>query len=396
MPVKIRTQVGIIGAGPAGLLLAYMLRRAGINSVILEKRSRSYILGRVRAGVMEQATRDLLIELGLGDRLCRDGLLHKGFEIRFANERRRIDLSELTGGKVITVYGQQEVVKDLLAALEQENYPLHFEIDDVHLEGIDEGAPCIRGRGAEGPIEISCDFIAGCDGFYGVSRASIPDGVLSVLSREYPFAWLSILAEAPSASHELIYAHHQRGGAIYSMRNKRLSRHNLQCDPDGAAKSWPADKIWDELEVRLNADNSERLPRGPILDRVITRMRSFVVEPMQYGSLFLAGDAAHIVPPTGAKGINLAVADIKCLAAGFIEHYRAGRRDKLNAYSTICLARIWRVQRFSWWMTSMFHRFPDQDTFTAHMQIAELDHATGSQAAAASLAENYVGLPHSC
>jgi p-hydroxybenzoate 3-monooxygenase len=389
-----RTQVGIVGAGPAGLVLTHLLARAGIDSVVLENRSRDYIEQRVRAGVLEQSTVDLLRENGLADRLDREGLVHHGLELRFAGRGHRIPLSELTGGRAITVYGQQEVVKDLVKARLDAGGEILFEVDDVSLHGLDSERPAVRFGHDGGEHELRCDVVAGCDGFHGISRPSIPDGVLTAYEREYPFAWLGILAEAPPSSEELIYCSSERGFALHSMRSPKLTRLYLQVDPAEDLANWPDERIWEELRARFATDDGWTLADGPLLEKGITSMRSFVVEPMQYGRLYLAGDAAHIVPATGAKGLNLAVADVRILAEAMDTWYRTGRTDLLDAYSAACLRRVWRVQQFSWWMTSMLHLFDDRGGFDRHLQLAQLAYVCSSKAAATSLAENYVGLPY--
>jgi p-hydroxybenzoate 3-monooxygenase len=389
----IDTQVGIIGAGPAGLLLAHLLDRGGIESVVLERHSRRYVEERIRAGVLEQGTVDVLTEAGLGARMQQEGLVHEGLELSFAGRRHRIDLAGLTGGRKITVYGQHEVVKDLIAARLSAGGEIHFEVGEVSLQGLAGPKPRIRFQEDGAISELSCDFIGGCDGFHGVARGSVPDGVLEVFERVYPFAWLGILAAAPPSSEELIYARHERGFALHSMRSPERTRLYLQCEPDDDIANWPDARIWQELQTRLGVAGDWRLTEGPVLQKNIAAMRSFVAQPMRYGRLFLAGDAAHIVPPTGAKGMNLAVADVRVLAQALIAFYRTGRSDLLDAYSATCLRRIWKVQRFSWWMTSLLHRFPGDDAFGSRIQLAELDYLTTSRAAAKTLAENYVGLP---
>ena len=382
-----RTQVAIIGAGPAGLLLAQLLYQRGIDCVVLEARSREYVENRVRAGVLEHQSVDILNAAGVGARMVREGLLHHGIFLNFAGESHRIDFEELTGRGVV-IYGQQEVVKDLIAARLAARQPLHFEVDSVAIHDFETDSPTVRYQidGQEHTLE--CDFIAGCDGFHGICRASIPASRLSVFERVYPFAWLGILAEMPPAAEELIYANDDRGFALLSMRSPTVSRLYLQCTPDEDVDAWPDNRIWDELRTRLGLP----LLQGPVLERGITPMRSVVVEPMRHGRLFLAGDAAHIVPPTGAKGLNLAVADVEVLAAALVAYYREGSTALLDAYSRTCLRRVWQVQRFSNWMTSMLHRH-DDDRFGHRLQLAELAYVTGSTAAATTLAENYVGLP---
>ena len=388
-----RTQVGIVGAGPAGLFLAHLLAREGIESGIVEARDRAYVEGRIRAGVLEQGTADLMAETGVGERMQREGLVHYGIELRFDGRGRRIDFADLTGGKGVTVYGQHEVVKDLIAARLAAGGEIVFEADDVSLQDFEgDGPPCIRFMKDGVAQELACDFIAGCDGFHGVCRPRIPDGILATYERGYPFAWLGILAQAPPSSHELIYANHARGFALYSMRSPEVVRLYVQVAPDEDIEAWPDARVWDELHRRA-ATPGWSLAEGPVLQKGITGMRSFVTEPMQHGRLFLAGDAAHIVPPTGAKGMNLAVADVRVLARALADYYRTGRTERLARYSDVCLRRVWKAQRFSWFMTSMLHRFPEHDPFDERRQLAELDYVTSSRAAATSLAENYVGLP---
>ena len=388
-----RTQVGIVGAGPAGLFLALLLQRLGIESVVLEIRTRQYIEERVRAGVLEQGTVDLMHELGVGDRLKRLGLEHGGIELRFSGRGHRIDFRDLTGGKCVTIYAQHEVIKDLIAARLSANLPIFFEVDDVSVAGLETALPSIRFRANGNPQQLDCDFIAGCDGFHGICRPSIPEGALKIFDRDYPFGWLGILAEAPPSSHELIYARHERGFALLSMRSPEISRLYLQCEPDEDISKWPDDRIWEELHHRLTTKDGWKLIEGPVVQKGVTGMRSFVAEPMQFGKLFLAGDAAHIVPPTGAKGLNLAVADVRVLARALGEYYASGQTEQLARYSEICLRRVWKVQRFSWWMTSMLHRFANDNPFDERRQLAELDYVTSSRAASQTLAENYVGLP---
>jgi len=387
-----RTQVGIVGAGPAGLVLSHLLYLNGIDSIVVENRSRQYVEERVRAGVLEQGTVDLLTAMGLGERMRTEGLVHYGVELRFGGKGHRIDFQDLTDGKGITIYAQNEVLKDLNNARAATGGRVLFEVEDVSIHDLDSSHPKIRYK-KDGDIhEITCDFVAGCDGFHGICRPSVPAGVLTEYVREYPFGWLGILAEAPPSSEELVYTYHDRGFALLSMRTPHISRLYLQCKPDEDISQWSDDQIWHELHTRLASDGW-KLTEGRILQKGITGMRSFVVEPMQYGRLFLAGDSAHIVPPTGAKGLNLAVADVQVLARGFKEFYSSGRRDLLDSYSEVALCRVWKVQRFSWWMTSMLHRFPDENSFDQRRQLAELDYVTTSRAAAKTLAENYVGLP---
>jgi p-hydroxybenzoate 3-monooxygenase len=388
-----RTQVGIVGAGPAGLALSHLLHLEGIESVVLEARSREYVEHRVRAGVLEHGTVDLLTETGLGDRLRREGLVHHGIELRFGGQGHRIDLSDLTGGKAITIYGQQEVVKDLIAARLADGGDIRFEISDVRLDGLTADRPTIAFTHDGEAQALECDIVAGCDGFHGVSRHAIPDGVLTEYDRTYPFAWLGILAEAPPSSEELIYTHHDRGFALCSLRSPKISRLYLQVPPDEELDGWPDERIWEELRTRTATDDGFTLNEGPVIERLVAPLRSWVVEPMQYGRLFLAGDAAHIVPATGAKGLNLAVADIVALSRALVRFYNDGDTSGLDAYSETCLRRVWRVQHFSWWMTSMLHRFDPADRYTHRLQLAQLQYVTSSTAAATTLAENYVGLP---
>jgi p-hydroxybenzoate 3-monooxygenase len=387
-----RTQIGIVGAGPAGLVLSHLLQRDGIESVVLENRSREYVEKRVRAGVLEQGTVDLLTELGLADRLHREGLVHHGIELRFDGQGHRIGFAELADGRAITIYGQQEVVKDLIAARLSSDAPLLFEVDDVSLHEIDSDQPIIRFTHQGGERELRCDAIAGCDGFHGVSRLSIPDGVLSFNELEYPFAWLGILARVAPSTEELIYAPHERGFALHSLRSPELSRLYVQCDPDDDLEQWPDERIWEELHLRLARDDGWTLKEGPVIEKAIAPLRSFIAQPMQYGRLYLAGDAVHIVPATGAKGLNLAVADVQLLAEALTEFMKGGDGSLLDAYSDACLRRVWRVQHFSWWMTWMLHRFPDDDGFRRGLRRAQLEYVCSSRAAAATLAENYVGL----
>jgi len=391
--MHMRTQVGIVGAGPAGLMLSHLLHRQDIESVILESASRKHIEERIRAGVLEQGTVDLLTETGLGGRLNRQGLFHGGVELRFAGRGHRIDFSELTGGKGVMIYAQHEVVKDLVAARLAANGRILFSAEKVRLKGLDGENPEIHFEHDGESHHLLCDFIAGCDGFHGVSRPSIPAGVITEYQKIYPFGWLGILAQVPPSSHELIYAYHDRGFALLSMRSTEISRLYLQCAPDEDLAKWPDERIWSELQSRFELSSDWKLIEGPIVQKSVTGMRSFVAEPMQYGRLFLAGDSAHIVPPTGAKGLNLAIADVQVLSRGLTDYYARGAMDLLNRYSEICLRRVWKVQRFSSWMTAMLHRHSPENPFDQRRQVAELDYVTSSRAAAQTLAENYVGLP---
>jgi p-hydroxybenzoate 3-monooxygenase len=391
--MKIRTQVGIVGAGPAGLMLSHLLHLHGIESVVLEASSRKRIEERIRAGVLEQGTVDLLVETGVGERLKRQGLFHGGIELRFSGSGHRIDFRELTGGKGVVIYAQHEVIKDLVAARLSSGGQILFEAADVRLLGLDELTPSIHFENEGTTHELTCDFIAGCDGFHGVCRPSIPEGVVTAYEQIYPFGWLGILAQAAPSSEELIYAYHERGFALHSMRSPEISRLYLQCNPNEDLSEWPDERIWAELQRRFELSKHWRLTEGPILQKSVTGMRSFVAEPMQFGRLFLAGDSAHIVPPTGAKGLNLAIADVRVLVRGLTEFYQSGKMELLERYSEICLRRVWKVQRFSWWMTSMLHRHASTNPFDERRQLAELDYVTSSRAAAQTLAENYVGLP---
>ncbi len=387
-----QTQVGIVGAGPAGLFLSHLLYMRGISSVIVETKSRAYIEARVRAGVLEQGTVETLEEMGIAERMHRERLVHRGIQISFGGKRHHIDFAELTG-KGVTIYGQHEVVKDLVAARLGTGAEIVFDVEDTSLHDLDSDQPKIRYRKDGAAHEIRCDFIAGCDGFHGVSRASIPAEILRTYERVYSFGWLGILAEAPTTNEELVYANHERGFALYSMRSPEITRLYIQCRADEDLNEWPDDRIWEELHTRLETGDGWTVAEGPVLQKGIAPLRSFVTEPMHYGRLFLAGDAAHIVPPTGAKGLNLAVADIRVLTEALAQFYHSGKGELLDAYSAICLDRIWKVQRFSLWMTSMLHRFDGETAFDRHVQLAELAYVTSSRAASSSLAENYIGLP---
>ncbi len=388
-----RTQVGIIGAGPAGLMLSLLLHREGIDSVVLESRSREEIESTIRAGVLEQGTVDLMTEMGLAERMQREGAVHHGIELRFDGTGHRIDFDALTNGRGIMLYPQHEVIKDCVAARLNQGGRILFNVQDVQLSGVSSNHPSIQCVHEQKQIELHCDFIAGCDGFHGVSRSSIPTELLTIFSRSYPFGWLGILMQAPPSSHELIYAYSERGFALVSTRSPELQRMYIQCDPQDDIANWSDEMILEELQARLTTRDNWQLRLGPITQKSILAMRSFVIEPMQYGRLFLAGDAAHIVPPTGAKGLNLAVADVLHLSRALVIYYKQDRTDLLEAYSATCLRRVWRAEHFSWWMTSMLHRFPDDDTFQQRMQRSQLEYTVRSHAASASLAENYVGLP---
>jgi p-hydroxybenzoate 3-monooxygenase len=387
----LKTQVGIIGAGPAGLILAHLLHLEGIESVVIEARSRQYCEERVRAGVLEQGTVDLLNESGVGERMRRQGMLHHGVWLAFNGTRHRIPLTELSGGKSIMVYAQHEVVIDLIQARLNAGGQIIFEAEAMGIEGIESISPRILYAKDGQRCEIVCDYIAGCDGFHGISRPAMPEGVMKAYERVYPYAWLGILAQAAPSSEELVYSLTPRGFSLFSMRTPEVTRLYLQCKVDENLEDWSDDRIWSELDARLSTSDGWHPAQGPIFQKGVTPMRSYVAEPMQFGRLFLAGDAAHIVPPTGAKGLNLAAFDVKVLARALAAFYKQNRTDLLNSYSAVCLRRIWKAQRFSWWMTQMLHL--GEDPFDYRRQIAELDYVTSSHAAATSLAENYVGLP---
>jgi p-hydroxybenzoate 3-monooxygenase len=387
----VKTQVGIVGAGPAGLTLARLLERHGVESVVIECRSRDYVEHRIRAGVLEQGSVDLLVEADAADRLKREGIVHTGIELQFEGERHRIALDELTGGRSIVVYGQTEVVKDLIAARLGSGAPLLFEAEDVAVTDIEAGPPLISFRHQGRRHTLQCDVVAACDGSHGPSQESIPAGTLRTYSRDYPFAWLGILAAVAPSNNELVYAHSDSGFALLSMRSPQLSRLYVQCRPDDSIANWPDARIWEQLQVRLGLPGWE-LAEGPVLEKGITPMRSVVREPMQYGHLYIAGDAAHIVPPTGAKGLNLALHDVRILAEALVERYTTGSRTLLDAYSEHCLRRVWRSEHFSWWMTSMLHRAEDGNEIELKLQLAQLRYIATSRAAATTLAENYVGV----
>jgi p-hydroxybenzoate 3-monooxygenase len=386
-----RTQVGIVGAGPAGLLLSHLLHLEGIESIVLEARSRGYVENRIRAGVLEYGTEQLLNDSGVGERMRREGMRHPGVIMRFGRADHRIDFADLVG-KHVMVYGQHKVVQDLIAARLAAGGQIVFEADDVSVHDFQTGRPRIRYRHGGVVQNLECDILAGCDGFHGVCRPSIPNSRLRIFEHKYPFGWLGILAETPPPTEENVYVSHERGFALLAMRSPTLSRLYLQCAPDEDLAAWSDDRIWTELQTRAARDGFS-LAEGPVLQRGVTPMRSFVVEPMQCGRLFLAGDAAHIVPPTGAKGLNLAAADVAVLTRGIVAFYRQGTTDRLDTYSATCLRRIWKVQRFSWWMTTLLHRFFDHTPFEQRIQAAELDYVFSSRAASLALAENYVGLP---
>ena len=390
--MKLRTAVGIVGAGPAGLMLSQLLARAGIDSVIVENRSRAYCEARIRAGLLEQGSIDLINEVGSGARMMKEGLPHDGIELRFDGKTHRIDIHALSGRRVM-IYGQHEIVKDMIAVRLNEGGKILFEAEGTSVHDLASNAPVIRCRHNGEPVEIECRFIAGCDGFHGICRPSIPAGVLTIYDHPYPMAWLGVLVEAPPLHHELVYTASARGFALFTMRSMTVSRLYLQCKIDEKLDDWSDDRIWDEFAGRLAGDADRKISKGPITQKIITEMRSFVCEPMQYGNLFLAGDSAHIVPPTGAKGMNLAIADVRRLSAAMVEHFKSGRRDLLETYSQRCLKRVWRAQHFSWWMTCLMHNFDSHGAFERRAQQSERELVVSSHAAAATLAENYSGMP---
>ena len=387
-----RTQVAIIGSGPAGLRLGQLLLKAGIDTLILERHTREHVLGRIRAGVLEQGTVGLIEEAGCAGRMHREGLVHDGIELCFRGARHRIDFKGLTG-KSVMVYGQTEVTRDLMDARAAAGAPTVFEAADVRPSGWDGTRPLVHYAADGATKEVACDFIAGCDGFHGISRQSVPEQAITTFERVYPFGWLGVLADVPPLSPELIYANHERGFALCSMRSTSRSRYYIQCESGAHVEDWPDDVFWQELRRRLDKAAAAHLTTGPSIEKSIAPLRSFVAEPMRFGRLLLAGDAAHIVPPTGAKGLNLAASDVHYLAEALIEHYRGNSDKGLDSYSARALARVWKAERFSWWMTSLLHRFPETGPFGQRLQLAELDYLVGSRAASTALAENYVGLP---
>jgi p-hydroxybenzoate 3-monooxygenase len=392
MVIPNRVQVAIIGAGPSGLLLGQLLHRGGIDNVILEQRSAEYVLGRIRAGVLEQTTVDLLDEVGVAQRLHKESLVHDGTQISFGGKRHRIDFRTLTGGKTVTVYGQTEMTRDLMEARSSLGLPTVYEALDVGIHDFSD-KPVVRYRKDGVAREVACDFIAGCDGYHGVTRASVPEGAIRTFERVYPFGWLGLLSDTPPVSEELIYCNHPRGFALCSMRSSTRSRYYVQCSLDENAEAWSDQMFWDELRRRLDPQAAESIVTGASIEKSVAPLRSFVAEPMRFGKLFLAGDAAHIVPPTGAKGLNLAASDVRYLARAFVAYYEDKSSAGIDRYSERALARIWKAERFSWWMTSLLHRFPDAGDFGERIQRADLDYLFSSKAAQTSLAENYVGLP---
>lgn len=388
-----RTQVAIIGAGPSGLLLGQLLHKAGIANVILERQTGEYVLGRIRAGILEQVTVDLLKEAGVGERVQREGIVHHSIELVFAGTRHPIDIDSLTGGKVVTAYGQTELTRDLMEARERQGLPTVYEAANVSIHGFDGDRPVVRYQKDGATHELQCDFIAGCDGFHGVSRATVKDKITEY-ERVYPFGWLGVLADVPPVSpHAIVYGNSDRGFSLCSMRSMTRSRYYVQCPLDDQVEAWSDQRFWDELRRRLDPELAEKIVIGPTIEKSIAPLRSFVAEPMRFGRLFLAGDAGHIVPPTGAKGLNLAATDVKYLSGAFIEHYGEKSDAGIDSYSQRCLRRIWKAERFSWWLTNLMHRFPDTEGFGQRMQEAELDYLVNSKAASTALAENYVGLP---
>ncbi|MGG5288115.1 4-hydroxybenzoate 3-monooxygenase [Pseudomonas shirazensis] len=389
-----KTQIAIIGAGPSGLLLGQLLHNAGIDNIIIERQSPDYVLGRIRAGVLEQGMVDLLHEAGVGARMDQEGLVHDGFELAFNGRVEHINLRELTGGKTVMIYGQTEVTRDLMQARRQSGAPTYYDASDVQLHELKGEKPYVTFIQDGHQVRIDCDLIAGCDGYHGVSRKSIPDGVLKEFERVYPFGWLGVLADTPPVNEELIYASHERGFALCSMRSPTRTRYYVQVASDEKVEDWSDQRFWDELKSRLPEAVAAKLITGPSIEKSIAPLRSFVVEPMQYGHLFLVGDAAHIVPPTGAKGLNLAASDVSTLYRILLKYYREGRQDLLERYSQICLRRVWKAERFSWWMTSVLHQFPGTDAFSQRMQQTELEYFVSSEAGRKTIAENYVGLPY--
>ncbi|HRJ69769.1 MAG TPA: 4-hydroxybenzoate 3-monooxygenase [Beijerinckiaceae bacterium] len=389
-----RTQVAIIGSGPSGLLLGQLLSRAGISNVIVDNKPKEYILGRIRAGVLEQGAAAMLEEAGVAARMHREGLVHEGFDIVFDGERHRIDLAAHSGGKTVMVYGQTEITRDLMEARQADGTPTFYAAENVAIHDIDRSSPCVTFWHEGRPYDIKCDFIAGCDGYHGICRASVPAGAITRFERVYPFGWLGLLADVPPCHHELIYVHNERGFALCSQRSLTRSRYYLQCSLDDTVDAWSDDLFWAELKRRLGPEIAATVQTGPSIEKSIAPLRSFVAEPLRFGTLFLAGDAGHIVPPTGAKGLNLAASDVRYLFDGFVDYYRSSSQSGLDAYSQRALARIWKAERFSWWMTNLLHTFPQVSGFDRRMQRTDFAYLISSEAAQRSLAENYVGLPY--
>jgi p-hydroxybenzoate 3-monooxygenase len=389
-----KTQVAIIGAGPSGLLLGQLLHKAGISNVVLERQNPSYVLGRIRAGVLEQGMVDLLRKAGVGERMDAEGLVHEGFEIVSGGKRVHINLKALSGGQSVMIYGQTEVTRDLMKARSEANLPSYYEVSDVVLNDLESDAPWVTFEQGGISHRLECDYVAGCDGFHGVSRQAIPSTVLKIFERVYPFGWLGVLADTPPVNEELVYAAHSRGFALCSLRSPTRTRYYVQVDASEKVEDWSDERFWEELKARLPKDLADSLVTGPSIEKSIAPLRSFVAEPMQHGRLFLVGDAAHIVPPTGAKGLNLAASDVSTLFDILVEVYQRGRTDLITQYSPICLRRVWKAERFSWWMTSMLHNFPDQDAFSQRIRETELDYFANSEAGKRCIAENYVGLPY--
>lgn len=388
-----RTQVTIIGAGPAGLLLGQLLHAHGIDAIVLERRTPEYVLGRIRAGVLESVTVELLEAASCAARLHEEGLVHEGIELSFGQQRHRIDLHKLTGGKSIVVYGQTEVTRDLMEARAASGAKSQYSVEGVNIQGAETDRPSVHYLKDGKEYSIDSDFVVGCDGFHGVSRRSIPDDCIRTYERTYPFGWLGVLADVPPCNDELVYANHDRGFALCSMRSPERSRYYIQCGRDENIDEWPDDRFWTELKKRLDPRTAEGVVTGPSIEKSVAPLRSFVAEPLRFGRLFLAGDAGHVVPPTGAKGLNLAASDVGYLYRALVEYYKERSSAGLDGYSSAALARVWKAERFSWWLTSLLHRFPEQGDFGRKIQLAELEYLVGSEAAASALAENYVGLP---
>ena len=393
MTQTIRTQVAIVGAGPSGLLLGQLLHKAGIDAVIVERQTGDYVLSRIRAGVLEQVCIDLMDEAGVGERMHREGLVHGGFDMLFNGQRHRVDMNALTGGKNVMVYGQTELTRDLMDARQAANLPTLYSASDVAVHDFDTDHPRVTCTHNDQAVEIKADFIAGCDGFHGVCRASAPRNAIQEFEKVYPFGWLGLLSDTPPVHEELIYVNSPRGFALCSQRSKTRSRYYLQVPLTDRVEEWTDDAFWQELKLRLDPEAADHLVTGPSIEKSIAPLRSFVTEPMRFGRMFLAGDAAHIVPPTGAKGLNLAATDVKYLSSAIIEFYKERSQAGIDTYSERCLRRVWKAERFSWWFTSLMHQFPGDDRITSKFQIAELEYLIHSESGSRSIAENYVGLP---